>query len=253
VTSTFYADVDGDGYGDPTSPETACEERDGLSESSDDCDDLDASIYPGAVEHDWDGEDEDCDTYDFDQEDCVDDALEDAADWVGSWVWTLSDLSGGDFFSGSYSVTDILLVAREDGTTVTETSDVMIFDVQIEAELEMAGDASFVYPFGFGSEVCDMYVGVVSVLMEGTVELEESGGIVTAEANLSPMLIDIPSDHASFTGTDCDLESIDLIASLFTELDLTAWVNGAMADASVALADQYESEIEYYVRWDCSE
>ena len=253
VTETYYADVDGDGYGDPGEPEEACEPSSGLSESADDCDDSDASIHPGAPEHDWDDEDQDCDGYDFDQEDCVDDSIEDAAEWVESWIWSLSDLSGGSFFGGSYSVTDIYLVAAADDTSVAGTSDVMVYEVEIETELEMVGDTYFEYPLGLGSpEICDMYVGVVSVLMSGTVELDESHGTVEADVNLTPTLIDLPSEHASFTGESCDLEAIDLITDFFG-LDLTSWVDGAVADAADALADRYESEIEYYIYMECSD
>ena len=93
----------------------------------------------------------------------------------------------------------------------------------------------------------------VTVLIDGSVELDEGGGIVTADADLSATVIDVASDMASFSGDDCDLGTIDLIASLFTDLDLTAWVDAAVADTSAALAGQYEDELEYYVRWDCSE
>ncbi|MCB9745854.1 MAG: putative metal-binding motif-containing protein [Alphaproteobacteria bacterium] len=57
---TFYADVDGDGHGDAGAPSPACEQPDGAVESSDDCDDGDASVYPGAAEQ-CEGADNDCD------------------------------------------------------------------------------------------------------------------------------------------------------------------------------------------------
>jgi hypothetical protein len=98
-----------------------------------------------------------------------------------------------------------------------------------------------------------MYVGVVSVLIEGTVELDARSGVVSADSDLSARLIDIPSDHTTFSGADCDLESIDLIASMFTDMDFTSWVDGAMLATSEALATQYETEISYYVDRDCSE
>ncbi len=65
--STFYADADGDGYGDPASPQAACAIRDGLSETADDCDDAEAASHPGAEEV-CDGIDNDCDG-DTDDED----------------------------------------------------------------------------------------------------------------------------------------------------------------------------------------
>jgi hypothetical protein len=58
--STWYADVDGDGYGDPAVTAAACEPPTGYGADAADCDDADAGVYPGATEH-CDGVDEDCD------------------------------------------------------------------------------------------------------------------------------------------------------------------------------------------------
>lgn len=53
---TDYAvDSDGDGYGDPTRTLRACSPGEGLSEDNTDCDDQDASTYPGAPERCGDG------------------------------------------------------------------------------------------------------------------------------------------------------------------------------------------------------
>ncbi len=67
VTSTFYADSDGDGYGDAFSPIQACLEGPGISTNLDDCDDAVATTYPGA--------DEVCDTVDNDCDDSVDEGV----------------------------------------------------------------------------------------------------------------------------------------------------------------------------------
>jgi len=57
--TTWYLDADGDGHGDASQPIVACEQPSGTSETSDDCDDADASVNPSAV--DWEnGIDDDC-------------------------------------------------------------------------------------------------------------------------------------------------------------------------------------------------
>ncbi len=73
VTSTWYADADGDGYGVSTDAVVACDQPSGYAALSGDCDDVVASVNPGASEH-CDGVDEDCDGV-------VDDAAVDLITW----------------------------------------------------------------------------------------------------------------------------------------------------------------------------
>ncbi len=68
--STWYPDADGDRYGDPDSGLAACEQPSGYLTDASDCDDGDASTYPGATEY-CDGHDDDCDG-DVDEDSAVD-------------------------------------------------------------------------------------------------------------------------------------------------------------------------------------
>ena len=61
VTTTFFTDSDGDGYGDPGSPVQACFLPAGASTSSLDCDDGAPAAHPGGIEI-CDGLDNDCDS-----------------------------------------------------------------------------------------------------------------------------------------------------------------------------------------------
>ncbi len=47
---TYYADTDGDGYGDPASVQEACDVEDGWVTTAGDCDDATAEAYPGRPE-----------------------------------------------------------------------------------------------------------------------------------------------------------------------------------------------------------
>ena len=58
---TWYADSDGDGFGDEANPTEACGLPSGYAANADDCDDSDASVHPSAIEVCNDGVDDDCD------------------------------------------------------------------------------------------------------------------------------------------------------------------------------------------------
>jgi hypothetical protein len=61
VLDDFWADADGDGYGDPDAPTPACEVPGGFVTNADDCDDRDRYTHPGGQEVCDAGGDEDCD------------------------------------------------------------------------------------------------------------------------------------------------------------------------------------------------
>ncbi|MCB9758890.1 MAG: FG-GAP repeat protein [Alphaproteobacteria bacterium] len=58
---TWYADADGDGFGDPEAAQLACEAPEGTVADATDCDDAAPDTWPGAVEIPGDGVDQDCD------------------------------------------------------------------------------------------------------------------------------------------------------------------------------------------------
>ena len=60
VDQTWYADGDGDGYGDPEGAVSACGPQDGLVAEAGDCDDAAPDIHPGALEI-CNDRDDDCD------------------------------------------------------------------------------------------------------------------------------------------------------------------------------------------------
>ena len=70
VELTWYADADGDGYGDATATTESCSEPPGYTVNGDDCDDTSASTSPAALER-CDLVDNDCDT-EVDEADAID-------------------------------------------------------------------------------------------------------------------------------------------------------------------------------------
>ena len=80
---TFYADTDGDGYGDAAVSEVACSASPNFVADSSDCDDLEFTVNPSAIEY--------CDGFD---NNCVDGIDEDSAADASTWY---ADLDGDDY------------------------------------------------------------------------------------------------------------------------------------------------------------
>jgi len=87
--ATFYADADGDGFGDPAAAIASCTQPSGAVSDDQDCDDADAAVFPGAAEV-CDGDDDDCDgVADDDATDATTWYVDDDEDGYGSEDYTL--------------------------------------------------------------------------------------------------------------------------------------------------------------------
>ena len=68
LSQTYYADTDGDGYGDPAITIESCTGQVGYTLNNTDCDDTNAGVNPGAIEIPNNGIDENCDGSDTGQD-----------------------------------------------------------------------------------------------------------------------------------------------------------------------------------------
>jgi len=96
--STWWFDADGDGYGNSRASTTACDQPAGYVANDSDCDDVEATTYPGADEY-CDGEDDDCDGT-IDEDTAVD---------AGTWYY---DADGDGY--GLSGTTDVACEAPSD-------------------------------------------------------------------------------------------------------------------------------------------
>ncbi len=89
---TWYADTDGDGFGDAASSVLACDQPMGYVSNDEDCDDTDANVHPGATEI--------CNNIDDDCDGLVDDA-DPGITGQGTWY---ADVDGDGFGDASSSM-----------------------------------------------------------------------------------------------------------------------------------------------------
>jgi len=108
-SDTWYADTDGDGFGDPDAIATGCEQPSAYVTDSSDCDDNDAAIHPDAQET-CNGVDDDCDG-DIDDDDPSLDT-----DTATTW----HDDSDGDTYGDSSAGS---IACSQPSNTVTDSSD----------------------------------------------------------------------------------------------------------------------------------
>ena len=134
---TFFADNDGDGFGDPDNAMRGCSQPSGTVEDQTDCDDSDASVNPDGVEV-CNGVDDDCD--ESTSEDgmvALDDGTDLTADWTGSGANPSLETDGTVWIcDGTYTVnvdisadvtlaslsgdaTAVVLDGESDGSVVT--------------------------------------------------------------------------------------------------------------------------------------
>lgn len=82
ISQTYYADTDGDGFGDTEQPQSLCQVTEGYVLDSTDCDDSSSIIYPAAPDY-CDGLDNDCDGT-IDEDDNITQYFDEDGDGYGS-------------------------------------------------------------------------------------------------------------------------------------------------------------------------
>ena len=111
--SSWYADGDGDGYGDAGSATTACSQPSGYVADATDCDDGDGGVYPGAIET-CDGVDQDCSgSVSWLETDADSDGL--LACELSLWLRSDGDDNNDPSVSGSYGSSEAAALLAAEG------------------------------------------------------------------------------------------------------------------------------------------
>jgi len=179
--ATWYADTDGDGYGDAGNSALACQQPSDHVADDNDCDDANASVNPEGSEVCNGGVDDDCDGLADDDDDSLDasdgstwyadadeDGYGDASDWItaceqpGGYVEDSSDCDDGS-------------ATVNPGATETWYDGV---DADCDGSSDYDADADSYASDSFGGEDCD-----------------------DGDASINPDAYDIPEDGVD---QDCD-------------------------------------------------
>ena len=106
----YYADLDGDGYGDPNNPLSACVQPPNYLLDTQDCDDNDALANPYGVDTAW--EDRDCDGLNEDLGEAETELGGQLEEQLGAAIAGIGDINGDgfdDFVAGAPGVVDPLV------------------------------------------------------------------------------------------------------------------------------------------------
>jgi len=172
VTTRFYRDLDGDGYGSPDDVQDACESPMGFVAVGTDCDDTDASVNPGGIEI--------CNEIDDDCDGLIDEE-------VGTTTW-YSDADG-------------------DGYGAAEITGSLCSELPI-GHVWLGGDCDDSDPLSFpeAEEVCDGEDNDCDGEIDedgGTVWYADLDGDGAGDAGTVHISCTAPSDYVS-TPFDCD-------------------------------------------------
>ena len=241
----YFADLDGDGYGDPESSLEACREPDDHVENAEDCDDELYIVNPEGTEVPWSGIDEDCDGYDLDFLECAEDTVDDSVSYLEGWTYSVSDISGtvrdpifGLLSIGEYSLTGGLFGVEGRDLLVTPTAEMDEFDISITIEFYMTSNLYADYE-GFDPTSCELESGPLPVNYSGTMEINPYEDRATSTVRLETTVLADPSAVTTFYG--CNLDLIDILFGL-ADVDFSPT---EMVDTSLAIvANEFERILE---------
>ena len=226
--TVYYADADGDGYGDPSVTVGACDPVAGASAEGTDCDDTDEDVFPGATERE-NGHDDNCDGR-AEFVDSDDDGLSDddevtigtdpaQADSDGDGLWDgdeVPDPSAPPDADADGALDP--LDADDDGDRLTTFAEIGAYDPTDPASLpdDVDGDSTpdHLDLDSDGDTVEDSREGLLDADRDGYSNAEDpdddGDGLLTA-VELAPDVPDRPAEDADADGTPnhLDLDSDD--------------------------------------------
>jgi hypothetical protein len=287
----FYADADGDTYGDPGSVTEACDQPAGYVTNNEDCDDDHDTAYPGGTEISWNDIDEDCDGLDYTLDACIEDAINDTSEAMTSGYWAI------DEYEGTYTETitgfglpvanwiiDNQYLYLTEISTSAKVSDDGSYAVEFEVDVgmndssysgsifEADGDTYYEGPFWIDMQMdsiysylglnyatyCNAWVDPVEQAFSGslnvTVDLDDQ--TVSGDAQLSATLTALAASDvntSSMSGeAECQITYIDMVIDQLGYGDTLGILDETFETTLTSLVATYEDALESNIAESCS-
>ena len=287
----YYADADGDTYGDPGSVTEACDQPAGYVTNNEDCDDDHDTAYPGGTEISWNGIDEDCDGLDYTIDGCIEEAINLTSEEMTSSYWAI------DEYEGTYSETitgfglpvanwiiDNQYLYLTEVSTSFEVSDDGSYAVDFQVEVGMNdsaytgkyfkvdSDVFYEGPFWIDLEMdsiysylgldyatyCNAWVDPVEQGFSGslsvTVDLDDKA--VSGDAQLSATLNALTADDVNTISVDgkaqCQITYIDMAIDQLGYGDTLGILDETFETTLTDLVATYEDVLESNIAESCS-
>jgi hypothetical protein len=261
---TYYEDWDNDGYGDSNNAMEACDQPNGYVENDDDCDDTDSLVRPGGNEISWNGVDEDCDGTDFNGLSCAEGAAEDALWYISYYAYWVADETGSYLSLENWAITNqILYIDYNEGQAVNiESADGGSTNLGISMDTFIAMNSAS-NPFdvnltGLYDEHCWGNVPWMDLKFEGDISINVAGTTIDSTVNMNAVWDGLIQDNLNLNSA-CNLSDIDFAINwLYDEgylpfSNLLAFFDNSYKETADALADVIESEVKWFIDYECSQ
>ena len=290
-STLFYADADGDTYGDPGVVTESCDQPAGYVSNNEDCDDEHDSAYPGGTEISWNDIDEDCDGLDYTIDGCVEDAVNLTSEQMTASYWAIDEYEGtyyetitGFGLPVANWIIDNQYLYLTEVSTLLEASDDGSYAVDFEVQVGMNdsaytgknftsdGDTFYEGPFWIDLQMdsiysylgldyatyCNAWVDPVDQGFSGslavTVDLDEQS--VAGDAQLSATLTPLTASDVntiSVSGeAECQITYIDLVIDQLGYGDTLGILDETFETTLTNLVATYEDVLESNIAESCS-